>query len=65
MNTGAHIIIIVVHALANSSTTLTMLMPLAGVLRHGIVVACIVLSACDDRPWNRPYPAEEEDRNIP
>ena len=64
MNTGAHFIIIAVHAIATISAALTMLMPLAGVLRHAIVVACIVLSACDNRPWNRPYPAEDADRNI-
>ena len=41
-----------------------MLLPLARVLRHGIVVACIALVACDGQPWNRPYPAEDAGRNI-
>lgn len=41
-----------------------MLLALARVLRHGIVVACIALAACDGQPWNRPYPAEDAGRNI-
>jgi len=64
MNTVAHIIIIAAHATATFSRIQTMLTPLAGLLRHGIIVVCIALAACDDQPWNRPYPAEDADRNI-
>ena len=64
MNTVAHIIIIAAHATATFSRIQTMLTPLAGLLRHGLVVVCITLAACDGEPWNRPYPAEDADRNI-
>ena len=64
MNTVAYIIIIAVHAIATTLRIQIMLTSPAGLLRAGILLVCIALAACDDQPWNRPYPAEDADRNI-
>ena len=37
---------------------------MARLARPGILLLCGVLVACDQQPWNRPYPAEDADRNI-
>ena len=37
---------------------------LASYFRLLLVPGCVLLTACDEGPWNRPYPAEEANRNI-
>jgi oligopeptide transport system substrate-binding protein len=60
MNSTSLVIIIAAHVIA----TLNMLTSLAQRAWPGILLVCTVLAACDQQPWNRPYPAADAGRNI-
>jgi ABC-type transport system substrate-binding protein len=60
MNTTALVIIIAAHVLAPQNM---LRLPVQRV-RLGICLVCAVLAACDQQPWNRPYPAADAGRNI-
>ena len=60
MNTATLVIIIAAHVFATQIT----LMPSALQARLGILLICVMLAACDQQPWNRPYPADDAGRNI-
>ena len=51
--------------LATPETGIYKLLPILGRnLRLLVVLGSVLLVACDDGPWNRPYPADEADLNI-
>ena len=60
INTVSLVTIIAAHVFA------TQIMLMSSVLqaRLGILLLCAILAACDKQPWNRPYPADDADRNI-
>jgi len=60
MNTTTLVIIIAAHVFA----TQIMLMSSGLQARLGMLVICGILAACDQQPWNRPYPAADAGRNI-
>ena len=60
MNTATLVIIIAAHVFATQIT----LMSSALQARLGILVICVILAACDQQPWNRPYSADDAGRNI-
>ena len=60
MNPATLVIIIAAHVIAIQN----MLTSLAQRALPGILLVCAMLAACDQQPWNRPYPADDAGRNI-